>query len=280
MASILRFALVLATASLCGVALAQPADTAVDRLPEFDAASVKPTPFDAVLRGPGGMPLRMFNLRGGPGSEDPGQLSCEHCSLEYLTWVAYEKIPLAVTVLPWMRDDMYDVIAKVPEGSTEHDVHLMLQQLLAERFQLTVHHVSRQLPGYVMKVGNRPPKVQALSKDMPVAEGRLPAPYLEDCAFKIDAKGISMSELADLLSRETGSPVVDKTGLDGRYHFALTWLATVDRYGAGRCTPRKIPAGRDPLDAVKKQLGLRIEQRKLPGDAVVVDSALEVPTGN
>ena len=276
MAASLRLALVVA-GYFGGLGMAQPAPTTADPLPEFDAAFLRPTPPDEAPQRPNGMPIRIFNLRGGPGTYDPGQLVCEHCSLEYLTWVAYEKTPLAVTVLDWMRNDLYDLIAKVPQGASEHDAHLMLQQLLSERFHMTVHHVSRQLPGLVMKVGKQAPNVQPSEA---AAQGKLVAPYLEDCLFKVDAKGSTMSELADLLSRETRSPVVDKTGLEGRYHFAFAWLATVDRNGEGRCAPKNMPAGRDALDAVQKQLGLKIEWRKLPGDAVVVDSALEMPVAN
>ena len=113
-----------------------------------------------------------------------------------------------------------------------------------------------------------------------VPQGLPSHPYLEDCLFKVDAKGNTMSELADLLSREVSSPVADKTGLEGRYNFSIAWFPVARMASEGRCAPRHITAGRDALDAVKKQLGLKVESRKLAGDAIVVGSALKVPTGN
>ncbi len=228
--------------------------------------------------------LGRFGPQGGPGTDEPGQLVCMHCSLERLIGVAYEKSPRAITVLDWMYYELYDLIAKIPPGSTVHEVHLMLQQLLDERFHLAVHHVSRELPGLVMTIGKRPLKLQALVRGDPasatVPQGPAPYEYLEDCLLKVDAKGNTMSELAELLSREMNSPVVDKTGLEGRYHFSLAWFPSPRMASEGRCAPRHIIAGRDPLDAIQKQLGLKVESRKLPGDAVVVDSALKVPTEN
>jgi uncharacterized protein (TIGR03435 family) len=260
----------LAAGWLTGLAMAQP-------LPEFDAAYIQPASLEDAPRLPNGRFLPGFGPQGGPGTSEPGQLTCSHCSLERLVQVAYEKNFGAITPLPWMRDELYDLIAKVPAGSSEHDVHLMLQQLLNERFRLTVHHVSRDLPGFVLTVGKRSPQLQSVAVG---TEGQMPNPYLEDCLLKVNAKANSMSELADLLTREENTTVVDKTGLGGRYHFSFAWFPTRQLAGEGRCTPKHMPAGRDPLDAVRKQLGLKVESRRVPTDAVIVDSALKAPAGN
>jgi uncharacterized protein (TIGR03435 family) len=245
-----------------------------------------PTSLDDLPRATNGLPRPFHSVgpQGGPGTTEPGQLICTHCSLERLIGVAYEKSPPAIAVLNWMSYELYDLIAKIPSGSTEHDVHLMLQQLLNERFHLEVHHESGELPGFVIVAGKRPPKLQAFAggelASATVPQGPLLHPYLEDCLLKVGAEGNTMSELADLLSREVGSPVADQTGLQGRYNFSIAWFPIARMASEGRCAPRHVTAGRDALDAVKKQLGLRVESRKVPGDAVIVDSALKVPTGN
>jgi uncharacterized protein (TIGR03435 family) len=243
-------------------------------LPEFDAAYLAPTPEVEIPR-INGVLIRGFSfLQGGPGSVDPGQLQCRHCSLEFLVRTAYEKPQEAFTGLGWMPEALFDLIAKVPQGTTEHESHLMLQQLLAERFHLTVHHVPRELHGLMLTAGNRPP-------NLPPAAGDAAPPklYMQDCLFHFEADS-TMAELAAWLSREEYRPVADRTGLPGRYHISFAWFPSAKLAGSGHCTPGHLKAGHDAVDAIRKLLGLKVASHKLPGDAIVVDSALETPIEN
>jgi uncharacterized protein (TIGR03435 family) len=76
-------------------------------------------------------------------------------------------------------------------------------------------------------------------------------------------------------------PVVDQTGLKGGYDFSLTWTMTDRSPSAGGVAAEAVePGGVDLFDAIQEQLGLKVEQRKLPVDRIVVDRIERVPTAN
>jgi uncharacterized protein (TIGR03435 family) len=83
-----------------------------------------------------------------------------------------------------------------------------------------------------------------------------------------------MQVLASLLSRFQNQLVVDKTGLSGRYQFKLEWAAEIRLNGGAAETPG--PSLSDALN----QLGLKLEARKEPLDAIVVERAEKTPTDN
>jgi len=118
--------LALAVASL---SLAQTTDSST--LPEFEVASVKPHPPQDRLSA---------KMRGGPGTDNPNHLYAPNTALILLIISAYELKPALLPyqcVYPqWMDDARYDVMAKIPDGTSPHEANLMLQRLLMERFQL------------------------------------------------------------------------------------------------------------------------------------------------
>ena len=267
----LAIALTLALAPICAV---YPA--AAQTLPEFEAAVIKPSEIVSAPIGPGRGPMMraLPALRGGPGTTEPGEFRCTNCSLEFLIGLAYRLRPMEVADQDWMYFTNYDLIAKVPVGSTRHDVALMLQQLLIERFQLTSHFVRKQLPALVLSVGKQPPKLQPAEARGPSQP--TPDPLLTNCLFQLTGHANSMQQLAEALSEEVHSPVVDMTGLKGNFDFSFAWYPSESLAGGG-CKRPRVPAGRDPADAVRHQLGLRVDARKILRDDLVVDSALKIP---
>ena len=245
-------------------------------LPEFEAAVIKPSEVISTPIGPGRGPLMraMPNVRGGPGTTEPGEFRCTNCSLEFLIQLAYRLRPVEVADPDWMYFTNYDLIAKVPVGSTRHDVALMLQQLLTDRFQLTSHFVPKQLPTLVLTLDKQSPKLQPA---LPAASSQpTPEPVLNNCLFQLTGHANSMQQLAEALSLEIHSPVVDMTGLKGNFDFTFAWYPSESLAGGG-CKRQKAPAGRGPLDAVRHQLGLRVDVRKITRDDLIVDSALKAP---
>ena len=244
-----------------------------DPLPEFVAAVLKPTLYAPAPPRPG--PLRVFGFRlvGGPGSDDPGELRCLGCSLDYLIQQAYELSPEALSDPDWTYYEKYDLIAKIPLASSRHQVNLMLRQLLTERFHLVSHSVPRELSGYVLEVGKQPSKLTAASS---VGDSAI-VPIYEGCRLQIVGRGQSMQQLAEALSLAEGVPIIDRTGLSGNFDFRLAWVASEQLAG---CAKKSSPVGNDVFDAVKRQLGLKITTRKVPQNGLVVESALKVPTGN
>lgn len=161
----------------------------------------------------------------------------------------------------WLEMDRFDIMAKLPAGATPETEKLMLQSLLAERFKLTLHKDTRPFPVYALTVGKKPL--------MKAADGagesgctRQPASAQYDC------RNMTMAAFAENLRRMQGMfldprPVVDETGLDGKWNFGLN-LDTQAALGA----------------AVEQQLGLKLEEKQVPMPVLAVDSVEQKPTAN
>jgi uncharacterized protein (TIGR03435 family) len=257
---------------------------------EFEVASVK-TPARPGGRGTG-------VLRGGPGSSDPGQITILNMPLRTLIVRAYGLKDYQLTGPGWMEDERWDVIAKVPAGATQADAFLMLQHLLAERFQLTVHREHRDLPGYALTVSKGGSKFREsvpVRADAP-ADGPSARPFDKDgyplltpgtAGTKIDsalyggdhaltAALQTMNDLATTISRELGKPVIDATGLTGRYDYKMHWITEyVPPPGSARAA--FTPEGPDLPAAIQQQLGLKLESRKVPTEILIVDHVEKTP---
>jgi uncharacterized protein (TIGR03435 family) len=169
-------------------------------------------------------------------------------------------------------DTMYDIVARVPgeKPPSLDDARLMLETLLAERFQLKAHHESKEMPVYVLVAG-RDPKLQPSNSGAPctvrtvlAADGRNNEETFTNCPVE---------RLADRLGNMIGDhPVLDRTGLAGTYDFKLIAIP------AYRSRARTDPADIPPTSAVG-ELGLRMVMQKAPIDILVVDH-LEKPTEN
>src|SRR5580704_16362130 len=116
--------------------------------PSFEAASVKKA--EQRRSGPG-------PLRGGPGTNSPGQLSGV-ASLKALLMRAYEVKSYQIAGPAWMESERYEIDAKIPAGADQRQVSLMLQSLLTERFQLAAHRETKVFPIYAMVMGKDGPK--------------------------------------------------------------------------------------------------------------------------
>jgi len=119
---------VLAALMCWGSANGQTADTR----PAFEVASVRPAPPY--------VPGQPYQVRGGPGTDDPGQFTAPRASLMSLLATAYGVAFDQISGPDWLETEIYSVAAKIPPNTTKDRFNLMLQNLLAERFHLTLHH--------------------------------------------------------------------------------------------------------------------------------------------
>jgi uncharacterized protein (TIGR03435 family) len=148
------------------------------------------------------------------------------------------------------------------------DQHMrMLQPLLADRFHLKAHIEQREMPIYELVVAKGGSKLKEAPPNQ--AGG---AHMIVDGSGKVDAANASLAGLPGLLNREVGRPVVDKTGLTGKYNFTLEYAA-VSKAGTDDS------AGPSIFTALEEQLGLKLEPTKAPMDVLVIDS-IEQPTAN
>jgi uncharacterized protein (TIGR03435 family) len=202
------------------------------------------------------------------------------------------------------------VDARVPANTTQDQAALMMQQLLAERFHLTVRRESKPGTTFTLTVAKSGSKLREASP-APAANGApVPPPpvavdpKLDAAGFpnrpmpapgtmsqmgmpgrnRIYASAVPISDLIARLIRIVRSPVTDATGLTGKYDFILTYSdAGADPVGAGNRDNVYVPTGDQPQDlfgALPAQLGLRLESKKGPVEQIVVDHADKVPTEN
>jgi uncharacterized protein (TIGR03435 family) len=183
----------------------------------------------------------------------------------------------------WVSSDLFDVIAKVPDGATAASAKLMLRTLLADRFGLVVNSGTHPVPRYVLTVG-KGSKLKAASGDGPgrcqpqgQGGGGTPGDLASVPDIKVTCRNLTAAEIADNLRQMAGGyldhDVVDQTKLDGSWDFDIAW------------TPRgaleaKGSDGISIFDAVEKQLGLKLERKDVPMPTLSIEKVNRKPTAN
>jgi len=265
--------------------------------PQFEVVPVKPAANDE--KGIGGIPMMREMMRNGrrPGMipmTDPGRIRLENWALLDLIAAAYSVRATQVSGAAWLSDQGFDIEAKVPDGTPKEELNAMLQSLLEERFGLKVHRNTQTSQGFALVVGKNGPKLK------PAEPPPTPEPGLTEDEQKAKQKqkaqanlaammtrmkenresgtplggfstdhwpSITTEELASRLVRFAGEPVVDETGLTGKYSVTIEIWKNPD-----------VPGG-TVFDAVEK-LGLKLEPRKVTVETVVVDQVSKTPTAN
>jgi uncharacterized protein (TIGR03435 family) len=179
----------------------------------------------------------------------------------------------------WMETEKYDVLAE-PEGKDKpksNQLKLMVQNLLADRFQLAVHRETKELSVYSILVGKNGSKLPAVSSDPNASPG---------VGFQLGAmtvKSATMADFAGFLQRYVmDRPVVDQTKIEGRYDFSLRWTPDESQFPDRASQMTAPPGDADPPDlytAIQQQLGLKLQAVKAPVDVIVVDHG-ERPSAN
>jgi uncharacterized protein (TIGR03435 family) len=207
----------------------------------------------------------------------------------------------------WLATDNFDIAAKLPDGATRSQLPEMIQSLLAERFKLVLHRDTKELPVYALVVAKSGPKLKESAPD-PGAETGSAAKGNVDVAVtvgrgggvidlgkgsfvsygrdRLEAKKVTLTALADWLTRLLDRPAVDMTGISGTYDFSLEYSLEELRNllrtstGGARELPAGIPDSGNSIFASLAAAGLRLEQRKAPMEVLVVDSIERTPTEN
>ena len=264
-------------------------------LSHFEVASVRPAaPFPGAPSG--GVPV--FPIKGGIGTSDPGQITYRGVWLPTLINTAYSLRNFQLSGPTWLREERYDIVAKIPAGATPEQFNLMLQNLLRERFNLSFHRESRTFPVYALTLGKNGAKLKESSKaaEPPPPAGTviggaddkgfpsLPPGYSGVVArpangrLYMTGQRVSLAKLTPSLENRMGGvdrPIVDETGLTGEYDFKLEfeWRR-----------PGAVDTASDPapsvFSALEKELGLKLEEKRLPFDVLVIDRLDKVPTEN
>jgi uncharacterized protein (TIGR03435 family) len=205
----------------------------------------------------------------------------KYYTLKLLIAAAYDVSPRAISGGPgWVESDHFDILAITPgDVRPTHDEQMkMLRNLLSDRFRLTFHREQKVFSIYQLELASGGPKLKpstAAPDDPPAVISTV---YPE--RIVLPARNVSMVDLTSLLQRAIlDRPVVDKTGLPGRYDFDLTWAPDETQLN-GDIPAASSDAPSPPLfTAMQEQLGLRLEATHGPVNALVVDTA-EKPTAN
>jgi uncharacterized protein (TIGR03435 family) len=152
----------------------------------------------------------------------------------------------------------------------------MMQTLLRERFKLALHRQTKELSAYVLVVGKNGPKVQETK-----TEGEASID-INQRQLSVNVQRAPVSQLIDMMSNLLRAPVIDMTGLTGRYDLTLNVAKYAGDLAARGQSIDSAPA--DPLALIsmilQDELGLKLEARKMPLNLVIVDSAEKVPVEN
>ena len=220
----------------------------------------------------------------------------------YKITLAPEQRKAMLADLPkWVGTDVYEIHAKAEGNPTKDQMRLMMQSLLADRFKLAIHFEGQEVPVLAMtliKPGRTGPKLTAhvdiCDHDAPApakgvppsdvfpppcADGQFIAQPRPNHGIIMGSRNTTMALIANVLPSvaQLGRPVVDQTGLSGRYDFSIEW--TMESNQPASADAAAEPQGTTFLEAAKEQLGVKLEPAKARLDVPVVDH-VERPSEN
>ena len=230
--------------------------------PEAGASQSKPSRFEvaSVKRVP-------ERDRGLTSISSPGEpeFRAHNVTLEALTGYAFgvDSGRQIVNEPSWMSSEQYDIAAKVENDQklSYEQLKPLVQQLLQERFHFTYHRETRQRKGFALVVAKNGPRLHASSG------GGYNAYILPT---GISAKDVSLETLAALLTRPVGEPVIDRTGIKGKFDIDL-------KYDSNETSDSALPA---LPTALEEDLGLKLVHQEVAEEVIVVDHVDRVPTEN
>jgi uncharacterized protein (TIGR03435 family) len=248
---------------------------------------------------------------GPPGGSPPsdGVLAARGATVEELIIRAYDIKSFQLEGAPsWVRADSFDIVAKAPTASaTESDMFEMVRNLLADRFGLRAHFESRQAPVYKLRLaradgrlgpgltrtspeceralearktgGGRAQGPSSASASAPICGISFSSPVAGNAGLRLLMGGMPLAQLVPRLASDLGVPVVDETGLAGRFDIVVEY----ERVGRVAAPSTGIAATATDLpppplqSAIQVQLGLKLERETGPMQVLVIET-VHAPT--
>jgi bla regulator protein blaR1 len=265
------------------------AEDSETRLPKFEVASIKPHQSSEMMH----MGMRML----------PDGVSVSGLPLSNLLHLTFGLSDDRILNEPrWSKSDRFDIEAKVDPAEvpkmkdlTLNERWAMMLPVLQERYGLKFHRETRDLQVYTLVVAKGGSKLQPVQTDAPDSKGGFGRAMmrLSGEGMSMEAHGATMESLAHAVAQQIGGTVIDKTGLTGRYDYALKWATApgsgsmgstgIFELAAGPSMMRPseggAPAGGEPagsaepplFTALQEQLGLKLVSQKVPVEVVVID---------
>jgi uncharacterized protein (TIGR03435 family) len=242
---------------------------AADAIPSFEVATIKRTP-------PG-------TQGGGLGPDRGGRFTVHNSTLGGLLRFAWGLNQHQVENEPaWLETDRFDIVAKADMAGAPNmaQQRIMLQKLLADRLNLRFHLEKKDGTVFALTVQSSGPKLTPNASD---PNGPSPAGITQQPGHRhLTVTNVSMETFASGLQGLVDRPVIDRTGLSGRFDIKLDW--TPDQFQApGLGPPAPAPDADtsfpDLFIALREQLGLKLESTKAPVEILVIDH-VERPSDN
>ena len=282
----------------------------------FDVAPVKPSKPDTFF--PPTFPLdsgdAFTNLQMQPPN---GRFSATaplsaYISFAYKLHASHWQLDATTSHLPkWADTDRFEIQARAPENTTKDQMRLMMQSLLAERFQLAVHFETHEVPVLAMtliKLGKPGPGLRPHGQGPPCDAPPTPDLFPPGCGIvgqnflaggqRVGSgRSVTMTEIAGYLPGMgiLDRPVIDRTGLAGKFDLKIQWKPDPASIGGGRAIPKKGSSGpaappttqsSEPeaegpgfIQALREQAGLKLESTKGAVDVLVIEH-VERPSEN
>ncbi|MEI9976857.1 MAG: TIGR03435 family protein [Ignavibacteriota bacterium] len=261
--------------------------------PQFEVASVKPS---APLAPGGGLAVGVHI--------DGAMVRCTYLSLLNYMNMAYDVKDYQIQGPDWLAGEHYDIVAKRPDGvEGEKALRGMMASLLEDRFKLVIHRETKELPAYALVVGKGglkmkevlpdPNEPEQTKVDVSVTGGGRGGATVDlgggsSISYglnKLEAHKVNIPSIMDSLSKFLDRPVVDMTGLTGRYNFTLEYsvdeLKNMVRSSGGDASHIPDFGGEQPsMFTSVESLGLKLEPRKTPLPVIVIDSVQKTPIAN
>ncbi|WP_255483834.1 TIGR03435 family protein [Granulicella sp. 5B5] len=240
-----------------------------DANPSFEVATIKPN--DSGATSMRGLTVNGRNFR------------TRASSLEDLIAFSYQVQAKQIIGGPsWMSSDRYDIdaVPDVDGAPNPEQVRSMIRKLLTDRFQLKFHKDTRELSAFILSVDKTGSKLAPTQLTGPLPGiGMRPATG----GLTLMVRNAAIPEFTGFLqSLVLDRPVVDKTGLKGKYDFTLTFLPDETQFN-GHSPVGKLADGVEPApsltEAMQQQLGLKLSSEKTSVEVIALDH-VEKPSAN
>jgi uncharacterized protein (TIGR03435 family) len=248
-----------AAVAACGQSADAPA-------PAFDVASVK-----ASQPGTDGGPRGRGNTQVSPGS-----VTMRSVSLKAAIRWAWHVTEYQVNGPDWLDSQRYEIAGKAAGPATEDELRLMMQALLRERFKLELHLQTKELGAYLLVAGKNGPKFHESTTE---GEGSID---INQRQLSVSVQRTPVSRLVEMMSNMLRAPVIDMTGLKGRYDLTLNvaqYAADLAAQGKSLDSVRADPEAFLSM-ILQEEFGLKLEAKKMPLEVVVIDRAEKSPVEN
>jgi len=269
----------------------------IDQIDREKSIQEKSIAFEVASIRPSG-PKSLRGSMGGPGTSGSDRYLFHSATMLDLIIDAWNVDAFQVSSKIPLERDRFDLDVKIPEGTTREQFQIMYQNLLADRFKLKVNVESRQFPAYALAVAKSGFKLkEAVAEDthspgpanssaIHGKDGNKPTPDASTFVVQhalsggaeiihVDAHLEPIAVLVKFLPKPDGLPIVDRTGLSGKYNFSLDYAPD---NGGG--IDAAVPNAPMIFSALQEQLGLQLQKTSAPFEVVEVKSFDRTPSEN